>query len=238
VVKIIDKTLFTEDELDQIRRGYDNMKTLNHPNIIKLIDIFENSKFIFVVMEYAVFESLNNFILAEESLCLSEEISAKIIYQVVNGLKYLSEYGIIHRDLKPENILVDAIDSDILIKISGFELSKILSPQETTTEGFGSMVFVAPEVLLSIPYRGSVDIWSLGVMTYFIVTGTYPFYDLTHNESIISNQILYEQVKFQGQKWKEKSNEIEDFISLCLIKDKDKRINIDQVLNHKWIAES
>jgi len=237
-VKIIDKTLFNEEEFEQIRRGISVMKTLNHPNITKLIDVFENSKYVFVIMEYTKFGSLDKLI--KPSIGLSEEISAKIVYQIVNGLKYLSEYGVVHRDIKPENINV-VKTTDFLIKISGFELSTILSPQETTTEGFRSMVFVAPEVLLNIPYRDSVDIWSLGVVTYYIVTGTYPIYDLKlydKDDKNTSINVKVDHLEFLFKKDNLISNEVKDLISLCLIKDKDKRIEINQVLNHKWLVRS
>ena len=231
-IKIIDKKRLKVDDLELVEREIAIMKSINHPNTISFVDHFENSEYFFIVMEY-VNESLNDYIKTRNKL--TEHSYAKIIYQVASGLKYLHEFGIIHRDIKPDNILMDSSDVEVKAKIADFGLSKILSPRENTSEGFGTIVFIAPEILLRKPYNNSVDIWSLGVMTYFIVTKTYPFYDENLEAKVIASKIIHKSVKFRESEWKSKSKEVIEFIKLCLEKDFINRINIDQVLSHKWL---
>ena len=234
-IKIIDKKKLNSKEFEQVQREIAIMKSINHPNIISLIDHFENSEYFFIVMEYIKYGSLKDFV--RTNVKLSEEVCANIIFQIANGLKYLNEFGIIHRDIKPDNILIYSCDFDIQVKIADFGLSKIISPEEKATEGFGTIVFIAPEVLLRKPYNNSVDIWSLGVMTYYLMTRTYPFLDEKLNEKVIVDKIIHSLVIFPDSRWKSKSNEIKDFISSCLEKDCKNRITIDQILNNKWILE-
>jgi len=234
-IKIIDKKKLNSKELEQVQREIAIMKSIKHPNTISLIDHFENSEYFFIIMEYIKYGSLKEFVKANKKL--SEEVCANIIFQITSGLKYLNEFGIIHRDLKPDNILIDLGDYDIQVKIADFGLSKIISPEEKATEGFGTIIFMAPEVLLKKPYNNSVDIWSLGVMTYYLMTRTYPFFDEKLNQKVIAGKIIHRTVMFPEPKWKSMSNEIKDFITSCLEKDCKKRINIDQILSNKWILK-
>ena len=96
-----------------------------------------------------------NFILPEDKAC-------RIIYKMCTALFYIHSYGIIHRDIKPENVLMTSTDDNADIRILDFGLSKILGPNEYCNEPYGTLSYVAPEVLLEKPYNKAVDMWSLG----------------------------------------------------------------------------
>ena len=168
---------------------------------------------------------------------VSRKTSYKITFQISNALKYLNSFGVIHRDLKPDNIMVfDSSEENFKVKIINFGLSKILGPNEKTVEGYGTLCFAAPEIILREPYNNSVDIWSLGVIVYYIISGDMPFNDT--NTIVIFNKILYEEMKFPKQIGNSKSGELKDFISQCLIKDPKKRITIDKLVEHEWLKLS
>ena len=164
----------------------------------------------------------------------------QIIYQICKALDYLHDFGIVHRDLKPENIMIKTklpYDSSSSIKIMDFGLSKILGTSETATDGYGTLTYVAPEVLKREPYNKSVDIWSLGVITYYIVCGLFPFDDDSNDENMIAKKIVNEEIKFTSRHWKGKSKELMDFIIKATIKDISKRPSIKTLLNHDWFKK-
>jgi protein kinase D len=123
------------------------------------------------------------------------------------------------------------------IKIMDFGLSKIMGPEERVADGFGTLSFVAPEVLIRQPYNKMIDIWSLGVILYHILSGTLPFDDENDNEEKIAKMTVFEEVKFPSKYWKNRSNLVIDLISRCLVKDPEKRIQIDVYLQHEWIRK-
>ena len=113
--------------------------------------------------------------LEKRQFTISEKRAKELSHQLATALYYLHSFGIAHRDLKPENILI-ASDSDTAeCKIVDFGLSKIIGPNETSLDPFGTLSYVAPEVLLQKPYGKEVDIWSLGVIIYTLIIGKPPF---------------------------------------------------------------
>ena len=168
---------------------------------------------------------------------MSEERLAKDIFQIASGLKYLHQFGILHRDLKPENIMLTDNSDKYFVKIMDFGLSKILGPQEKVADGFGTLSFVAPEVLIRQPYDKRIDIWSLGVILYYALSGTLPFDDETDDEEVIAKMIVFVEVEFPPIKWNSKSYSLICLIKKALIKDPEKRITIDEFLNDEWIKK-
>ncbi len=219
-----------------LKTEIDIIKISKHPNIVKFIDNFENSEFIFIIMEYIKFGTLQD-IIKSKVLNFNEEAVAAIAYQLANALKYLHKYGIIHRDLKPENIMIEEKSenlSNIVIKVVDFGFGKILGKNERTKESYGSLAFTAPEVLSRIPYNNSIDIWSLGVIIYYMIDNDVPFRGKNKDETY--NFICEKELIFP-KKFKDLSNEVLDLIFCCLIKKPHKRISIDRVLNHSWFKK-
>jgi serine/threonine protein kinase len=153
------------------------------------------------------------------------------------GIKYLHQFGIVHRDLKPENIMLTEANEFGKVKIMDFGLSKILGSKEKSVEGFGTLTFVAPEVLVRTPYNKEIDIWSLGVILYLMLSGVLPFDDENDNEEVIAKLTVFSQVKFPNEYWSNRSELVIDLIKKCLTKDPNERIKIDKILEHEWIKQ-
>jgi calcium/calmodulin-dependent protein kinase I len=173
-VKVIRKTNISSEDLGLIKREIEILKLCQHPNLIQMHDIFENAEYIYIVMELMRGGDLYTY-LEKHSFCLSETRARNIIHFLATALYYLHSYGIIHRDIKLDNILLadEAEDSDP--KIVDFGLSKLIGPNELGTEPYGTYGFVSPEILQHLPYNKSVDIWSLGIVAYILLSGSGPF---------------------------------------------------------------
>jgi len=112
--------------------------------------------------------------LEKRDFTLSENRAAELTHKLATSIFYLHSYGIAHRDLKPENILMTDPSDTAELKLLDFGLSKIIGPNEKCEEPFGTLSYVAPEVLKHKPYNKSVDIWSLGILAYLMITGCLP----------------------------------------------------------------
>ena len=156
--------------------------------------------------------------------------------QIANGVKYLHKYGIVHRDLKPENIMITKQNNIDIIKIMDFGLSKIVSSQEKMIDGYGTLSYVSPEVLLRVPYNKEVDIWSLGIILFYMLCGHLPFKG--SNQSIVADKIVNDDLEFDEYEWKKMSKDVKKLISGCLIKEPEERITIEEFLNHPWIKKN
>ena len=234
-VKIISKDKLRPGEIDLIRTEIDLMKLFQHPNIVKLIDHYENSESIYIVMEYLEGGTLMDY-LEYKDLKLNDKLIAKITYCVASVIKYLNSYGVIHRDLKPENIMLTDKTDNPRIKIIDFGLTRTLAPGEKLAEGFGTITYVAPEVLTRKPYNKQIDIWSLGVILYFLLTGgKLPFDDENNNEELIAKKAVLMDPPFPQEYFSSRPKNLINLISDCLIKDPDKRITIDKFIKSEWL---
>ncbi|NXA27746.1 NUAK2 kinase, partial [Ibidorhyncha struthersii] len=160
-----------EQDLIHIRREIEIMSSLNHPHIIAVHEVFENSSKIVIVMEYASKGDLYDYI--SERQRLTEQEARHFFRQVVSAVYYCHKNGIVHRDLKLENILLDANGN---IKIADFGLSNVYQQDKLLQTYCGSPLYASPEIINGRPYKGpEVDSWSLGVLLYILVHGTMPF---------------------------------------------------------------
>ena len=235
-IKIIKKEKTKESDIELVRNEIDIMKLCYHPYVVHLLDHFENGEYIFIVMEYIKGGSLTDY-MKNKKFNFTERRAAELIYQIAKGIKYLHKYGIIHRDLKPDNIMLTEASDKGNIKIMDFGLSKILGKKEKTTDGFGTLTFVSPEVLIRKPYNKEVDIWSLGVILYLMLSGDLPFDDPDDIEQNIAKSIVYQDVKFPPEKFSKRSKAVIDLIKGCLTKDPKNRIKIDEILKGEWIKQ-
>ena len=235
-IKIIKKASAKPTDIELVRTEIDIMKLCHHPNIVRLLDHFENAEYIFIVMEYISGGDLATY-MTQHKHTMTEEHASHLIYQIALGIKYLHQFGIVHRDLKPENIMLTDASEHGKVKIMDFGLSKIMGSKEKSVEGFGTLTFVAPEVLVRTPYNKEIDIWSLGVILYLMLSGVLPFDDESDNEEVIAKLTVYSEVKFPSQYWSERSALVIDLIKRCLTKDPSQRIKIDNILEHGWIRQ-
>ena len=231
-VKVMNKNNMDSSDLELVRTEIEILKICQHPYIIKLYDIFENVDYIYIIMEYCPGGDLFSY-LQKRNFVLKEEKVATIMYKLCKAVYYVHSYGIAHRDIKPENVLLTSEDEDADIRLLDFGLSKIVGPSEKCREPYGTLTYCAPEIILDKPYIKTVDSWSLGVMTYLMLSGSLPFSG--KNEHEIAKNVVYSKVNFEKKPiWKEISNEAKDFITKLLDKDLKTRIEMKAALEHPW----
>ena len=233
-IKIIKKNKAKPSDIELVRTEIDVMKLCHHPNVVHLLDHFENAEYIFIVMEYIRGGRLTDY-MKEKKFNFTEKRAAELIYEIAVGVKYLHKYGIIHRDLKPDNIMLTEANDKGHIKIMDFGLSKILGKKEKTSDGFGTLTFVSPEVLIRKPYNKEIDIWSIGVILYLMLSGDLPFDDEEDDEQKIAKSIVFNEVEFPQKKFGNKSKEVIDLIKRCLTKEPKDRIKVDEIIKSDWI---
>ena len=241
-IKVISKKEMDNKDLELVSSELNIMKMARHKNVVRLLDHYENSNTIYIIMELLEGGTLNSFLENIEPTLLSEANAAKLIYQICEGILYLHSYGVVHRDLKPENVMLSDKLNDIgkapdsIIKIMDFGLSKILGPNERVADGFGTLSFVAPEVLTRQPYGKGIDVWSIGVMLYYMVSGLLPFDDEEDSEEVIAKKIVFQELKFPSKYFKSRSKDLIDLLKKLLTKDQEKRVTIEQVIKHPWFT--
>ena len=155
-------------DLELVKTEIDILKISQHPNIIKLYDIFENQDCIFIIMEYCEGGDLFSYI-EKRNYKLPEPRAAEIIHKLSAAIYFIHSFGIVHRDLKPENILMTDSTDKADIRLLDFGLSKFLRPGEKCQEPFGTISYAAPELLQGKSYDKSVDLWSIGIITYLSI---------------------------------------------------------------------
>ena len=173
-IKQVKKKNMTHVEVFQQRREIEVLKICQHQNIIGLIDLFENASYYFIVLEYMAGADLFDYLQAR-NFNVGEERVKMIAYQIACGLKYMHSYGVVHRDLKLENIMMSDQTDIAIPKIVDFGLAKMIGPQEKADEPFGTLGYVAPEILLKKPYSFQCDLWSYGCILYALLCSSLPF---------------------------------------------------------------
>ena len=161
----------SETTCQRILQEIDILKELDHPNVIRFVEIFENQRYIFMVLEYADRDDL--FKLLKTNGKFREPDFIPILAQILNGLHYLHQRSILHRDIKLDNILLNSRGQ---VKICDFGVSRRVTPKTIITEHIGTPAYLAPEIVAGRGYSGfKVDIWSLGVLTFIALLGSIPF---------------------------------------------------------------
>lgn len=202
------------------------MKLLNHPNVLRLYDVWETDKQLYLILEYV--EGGELFDLLVESGPLPEATAVNFFKQIILGASYCHNLGICHRDLKPENIL---LDKDLNIKIADFGMAALESGRLLETS-CGSPHYAAPEIVSGLQYHGAEsDVWSCGVILFAILTGRLPFDDDNIRDLLLKVQVgKYEIVE-------DLSKEAIDLISKMLTVDPKERIRTDEILKHPLITK-
>jgi len=202
------------------------IKNLNHANIVKLLEVFENNKYIFLVLEHASKGDLLGFV--KQTGRLKEATAKNIFSQIIAGVKHCHQHGVLHRDIKLDNIL---LDKNFNVKICDFGVSRLMKEGQLINEQCGTPAYIAPEIISNKGYKNySSDIWSLGIVLFAMLTGTVPFKafnieDL--NKAIFSG-------KFSCPNYL--SPECQNLIHSMLKLDPSGRISLDQIISHKWFT--
>lgn len=202
----------------QQRREIEVLKMCQHPNIIKLLDIFENSDNYFIVIEYMEGKDLFDYIQKRDFL-LPETRVKHLVCQLITATRYIHDFGIVHRDLKLENIMMSDVANNAKPKLVDFGLARIITPNETANEPFGTLGYVAPEVLKKKPYSFSCDVWSIGCIMHALLTGSLPFDHESQRETI--RMTLEDVLKLDDPCWVTISSVCKDLVLKMLTKDPD-----------------
>ncbi|OMJ91763.1 hypothetical protein SteCoe_5664 [Stentor coeruleus] len=207
------------------------LRTLDHPNVLKCFEIFEDKENYFLALEYC--EGGNLFQKLGPNL-RDETRIADIIYQILSGIAYFHDKQIVHRDIKPENILIESSET-WNVKVADFGSACYLDKNKIAEGVFGSPFYLAPEVLLGY-YDEKVDIWSLGVVLYVMVTGLAPYSGKNVKE--IVNQIIDCPLRINAKTMPGQSLLMLDFARQLLEINPSRRISAKDALQHPWIKRN
>ena len=215
-----------------------NMLThINHENIIKAIELYENCENICCIYEY-IPQNLTQFILCNKNN-FNVNIIKKISYQIICALNFMKKIGLIHQDLKSENVMVkyDNNINNLNIKLIDFGLSKIILNNETCNGQFGTPNYMAPELTYYDDYNYKIDIWSLGIILYYLKFNKLPFDDDSKLKDKILKNIKYQRIRFGNSICKFENNDekiFQNIILNCLIRNPDDRISIESLSENQW----
>ncbi|XP_039219311.1 serine/threonine-protein kinase MARK2 isoform X10 [Crotalus tigris] len=224
-VKIIDKTQLNSSSLQKLFREVRIMKVLNHPNIVKLFEVIETDKTLYLVMEYASGGEVFDYLVAHGRM-KEKEARAKF-RQIVSAVQYCHQKFIVHRDLKAENLLLDA---DMNIKIADFGFSNEFTFGNKLDTFCGSPPYAAPELFQGKKYDGpEVDVWSLGVILYTLVSGSLPFDGQNLKE--LRERVLRGKYRIPFYM----STDCENLLKKFLILNPSKRGTLEQIMKDRWM---
>ncbi|KAM9458377.1 uncharacterized protein mylk4a isoform 3-T3 [Salvelinus alpinus] len=224
----------SQKEKEVVKNEITVMNQLDHANLIQLYAAYESRNDIILVLEYVDGGELFDRII-DENYTLMELDTVLFIRQICEGLQHMHKMYILHLDLKPENILcVSRVTNKI--KIIDFGLARKYKPREKLRINFGTPEFLAPEVVNYDFVSFNTDMWSLGVITYMLLSGLCPFLGDDDNETL--NNILACQWNFEEAEFTDISEEAKDFISKLLIINKSWRIGASEALRHPWLSDA
>ncbi|CAF0793378.1 unnamed protein product [Adineta steineri] len=224
-IKIIDKAQLNPTSLQKLFREVKIMKGLDHPNIVKLFEVIETEKTLYLVMEYASGGEVFDYLVAHGRM--KEKEARSKFRQIVSAVQYLHQKHIVHRDLKAENLLLDA---ELNIKIADFGFSNEFIPGNKLDTFCGSPPYAAPELFQGKKYDGpEVDVWSLGVILYTLVSGSLPFDGQNLKE--LRERVLRGKYRIPFYM----STDCETLLKKFLVLNPTRRVSLDAIMKDKWM---
>uniref|UniRef100_A0A8D0JZV0 Serine/threonine-protein kinase n=2 Tax=Laurasiatheria TaxID=314145 RepID=A0A8D0JZV0_PIG len=231
-IKVIDKMRFPTKQESQLRNEVAILQNLHHPGIVNLECMFETPERVFVVMEKLHGDMLE-MILSSEKSRLPERITKFMVTQILVALRNLHFKNIVHCDLKPENVLLASAEPFPQVKLCDFGFARIIGEKSFRRSVVGTPAYLAPEVLRSKGYNRSLDMWSVGVIVYVSLSGTFPF----NEDEDINDQIQNAAFMYPPNPWREISGEAIDLINNLLQVKMRKRYSVDKSLSHPWLQD-
>ncbi|KXS18906.1 Pkinase-domain-containing protein [Gonapodya prolifera JEL478] len=231
-VKMINKTKITsKHDIEALRREVRILKEVNHDNVMRLFNTFESDKNVFLQLEFCAGGDLFSKVVGNGVLL--EDDARKYFTQALNGIAHLHSKKIVHRDVKPENLLMSTADSEAIVKVADFGLSNMIQQEDLLSTWCGSPAYMAPELVKSQKYDEKVDMWSMGVVLYVLLSGCYPFWANSSKE-------IYEQIKdgwfpTPEENFKGVSSDALDLIKKLIVVDPKVRLSAVEALAHPWI---
>ncbi|CAH8834668.1 unnamed protein product [Trichobilharzia szidati] len=211
-------------------------KVVDHPNIIKIHDVFEGDAYIFLVSEICQGGELFDYL--THNVIISEKRTRALMRQLFDAVSFIHDRQIVHRDLKPENIL---LDDNLNIKVTDFGLAVFVDDEEELRETRGTPGYLAPEVLMcgyyedQPPYSQPVDIWACGVIMYTLLAGCPPFWN--RKEHLMLRQIMEGRFSFPSPEWDDISESAKDLICKILVVDAKTRLTAVESLKHEFFLQ-
>ncbi|XP_022249184.1 serine/threonine-protein kinase D1-like isoform X1 [Limulus polyphemus] len=231
-IKVIDKTKLPTKQEAHLKNEVIILQNINHPGVVTLEKMVETSSRIFVIMEKLRGDMLE-MILSSEKRRLSERITKFLIYQILIALKHLHFKNIVHCDLKPENVLLSSNSDFPQVKLCDFGFARIIGERSFRRSLVGTPAYLAPEVVRNKGYNRSLDMWSVGVIIYVSLSGTFPF----NEEEDIHDQIQNATFMYPPNPWNEISSNAVNLIQNLLQVKTRKRYTVDKSLCHPWLQD-
>lgn len=218
---------------DLFRLEVTMLSQLDHPNILKICELFEDRTHIFIVSEALTGGPLLDYLAVTKSL--SEELAAKIMSQVMNALAYCHSRGIVHKNLQMDSLILQnaPTDGEVQVIVTGFGSAGLLTVHEKLSRKLTPVYFIAPETLLTESSEKS-DVWSCGVILHMLLTGEPPFTG-SSNEEVI-RKLASETVTFPTDRWEGISTEAIAMVRGMLAKEPAARLSLAQCIAHPWLV--
>ena len=230
-VKILRKNTCTANSEENFLSEIAILTTIDHPNIIKIIEYFEDEKSLYIVMEKCEGGELYERILKEK--CFPEDRAARLMRQLLSAVWHIHQRQIVHRDIKPQNIIFENQDALFNIKLIDFGLSIKIKENKLTKEVVGDMFYISPESLDG-RYSSKCDMWSCGVLAYVMLCGVPPFDG--QKQCKVFKKISKMKFKFNQPVWRSLSTNSQDFIKKLLCPESS-RMSASEALQHPWVAD-
>ena len=240
-IKSIDKTKLTQKDIDNLEKEIDIISSLDHPNIARFYETFNDDRYFHIVTELCRGKELSK-LLKQNGGKIKEKNCRIIIMKILHAINYCHSHGVVHCDLKPDNIIFETPneeeneDENILslldLKLIDFGLSSRIKKNEKLNHTVGTPSFIAPETLKG-EYDEKCDVWSIGVILYYILSGKFPFNGNSNLE--IFEKINKDEPIFQKNIFNDISQNAIDFIKKCLVKNPNDRLSANECLSHPWL---
>ncbi|XP_022095609.1 serine/threonine-protein kinase D3-like isoform X5 [Acanthaster planci] len=231
-IKVIDKLRFPTKQETQLKNEVSILHKVRHHGVVNLEQMFETTERVFVVMEKLKGDMLE-MILSSVNGRLNERVTKFLISQILIALKYLHIKNVVHCDLKPENVLLSSEGDFPQVKLCDFGFARIIGEKSFRRSVVGTPAYLAPEVLRSKGYNRSLDMWSVGVIIYVSLSGTFPF----NEDEEITDQIHNAAFMFPPNPWNEISTDAINLIGNLLQVKLRKRYTADKSLAHPWLQD-
>ena len=229
----MEKSHFPEDKIVFLQREIDITRKVDHENIIKCYDVYEDRNYIHFVFDIVEGGDLFEYIISSDEHRLNEQRSAQLFSQMCDALHYLSQMNIVHRDIKLENFLIMQEDLSLKVKMIDFGFAIEIKENDKIKEKLGSLNYMAPEIHLDKDYDYKVDMWAIGVVLYNMLSRKQPFSGET--EEIIVNKVINDEINFSYNCWNSISKDVKNLIKLLLSKNPEERPSPFEAKNHPYI---
>jgi len=231
------------DGMAELRREISAMRRLDHPNIVRIFETYEDQEGgqIIMVLELCSGGELVNKLMAQpQNQGLSEHVAAKLLTKMLSALRHCHEHDVVHRDIKLDNFVYESAEEDAELKLIDFGLSHVAAAGRGSVEAMkgrvGTLSYMAPEVLKRLPYTAACDMWSLGVVAFILLSGRRPFHSRERQEKI--DRILHTEPNYNSSSWATVSDTAKDFVMQLLVKEPTQRMGSADAMAHAFITSN